>query len=48
MNVADMITTADDARSTVRAYSDMGFDRLLFHPTVPSVDQVDLLADAVL
>jgi alkanesulfonate monooxygenase SsuD/methylene tetrahydromethanopterin reductase-like flavin-dependent oxidoreductase (luciferase family) len=48
MNVADMVTTADDAKATVRAYTEMGFERLLFHPTVSSVDQVDLLADAVL
>jgi hypothetical protein len=29
-------------------YSDLGFDRLLFHPAVASLDQVDRLADAVL
>lgn len=48
MNVADMLTTAQDARDTVTAYRDLGFDRLLFHPTVASPEQVDLLADAVL
>ena len=48
MNVADMITSPQDARETVRAYSDLGFDRLLFHPTVAALDQVDVLADAVL
>jgi len=48
LNVDDMLTSAQDARDTMRAYSDMGFDRLLFHPTVASLDQVDRLADAVL
>jgi alkanesulfonate monooxygenase SsuD/methylene tetrahydromethanopterin reductase-like flavin-dependent oxidoreductase (luciferase family) len=48
LNVADMLSSAQDARDTVRAYGDMGFDRLLFHPTVASLDQVDRLADAVL
>jgi hypothetical protein len=32
----------------VRAYDDLGFDRLLFHPAVASLEQVDRLADAVL
>jgi hypothetical protein len=35
-------------RDTVHAYGDLGFDRLLFHPAVASLDQVDRLADAVL
>jgi alkanesulfonate monooxygenase SsuD/methylene tetrahydromethanopterin reductase-like flavin-dependent oxidoreductase (luciferase family) len=48
LNVDDIITTPQDARDTVRAYSDLGFDRLLFHPAVASLDQVDRLADAVL
>ena len=48
LNVDDMIHSADDARAAVRAYRDLGFDRLLFHPAVASIDQVDLLADAVL
>lgn len=48
MNVADMLTSPQDARDTVAAYRELGFDRLLFHPTVASVEQVDLLADAVL
>lgn len=47
-NVADMLTSAQEARDTVQAYADLGFDRLLFHPTVAALDQVDLLADAVL
>jgi len=48
LNVDDIITSSRDARDTVRAYSDLGFDRLLFHPAVASLDQVDRLADAVL
>jgi alkanesulfonate monooxygenase SsuD/methylene tetrahydromethanopterin reductase-like flavin-dependent oxidoreductase (luciferase family) len=48
LNVDDIVTTAHDARDTVRAYRDLGFDRLLFHPAVASLDQVDRLADAVL
>jgi alkanesulfonate monooxygenase SsuD/methylene tetrahydromethanopterin reductase-like flavin-dependent oxidoreductase (luciferase family) len=48
LNVDDIITTPQDARDTVRAYRDLGFDRLLFHPAVASADQVDRLADAVL
>jgi alkanesulfonate monooxygenase SsuD/methylene tetrahydromethanopterin reductase-like flavin-dependent oxidoreductase (luciferase family) len=48
LNVDDIITTPQDARDTVRAYRDLGFDRLLFHPAVASTDQVDRLADAVL
>lgn len=47
-NVADMLTSAQDAVSTVRAYRDLGFDGLLFHPSVASLDQLDHLADAVL
>jgi hypothetical protein len=43
-----MLTAAQDARDTVRTYGELGFDRLLFHPTVASIDQVDRLADAVL
>jgi alkanesulfonate monooxygenase SsuD/methylene tetrahydromethanopterin reductase-like flavin-dependent oxidoreductase (luciferase family) len=48
LNVDDIVITAHDARDTVRAYRDLGFDRLLFHPAVASLDQVDRLADAVL
>lgn len=48
LNVDDIITSPQDARDTVRAYGDLGFDRLLFHPAVASLDQVDRLADAVL
>lgn len=48
LNVDDLIVSPEDARETVRGYRDLGFDRLLFHPTVSSVDQLDRLADAVL
>jgi alkanesulfonate monooxygenase SsuD/methylene tetrahydromethanopterin reductase-like flavin-dependent oxidoreductase (luciferase family) len=48
LNVDDMITSTRDALDTVHAYADLGFDRLLFHPAVASLDQVDRLADAVL
>jgi alkanesulfonate monooxygenase SsuD/methylene tetrahydromethanopterin reductase-like flavin-dependent oxidoreductase (luciferase family) len=48
LNVADMVATPEDAHGTVQRYRDMGFDRLLFHPSVASLDQVDRLADAVL
>lgn len=48
LNVADMLTEPRDAATTVRAYRDLGFHGVLFHPTVASLDQVDRLADAVL
>lgn len=48
LNVADMIHAPEDAKGTVQRYRDMGFDRLLFHPSVASLDQVDRLAEAVL
>ncbi|MCV7226033.1 LLM class flavin-dependent oxidoreductase [Mycolicibacterium komossense] len=48
LNIDDLIATPDDARATVCAYRDLGFDRLLFHPTVASLDQLDRLADALL
>ncbi|MUL74825.1 LLM class flavin-dependent oxidoreductase [Mycolicibacterium sp. CBMA 226] len=48
VNVDDMVCSADDARQTVRRYGELGFDRLLFHPTVAAVEQLDLLADAIL
>jgi alkanesulfonate monooxygenase SsuD/methylene tetrahydromethanopterin reductase-like flavin-dependent oxidoreductase (luciferase family) len=47
LNVADLVVSAQDVRDTVRAYSGLGFDRLLFHPTVTGADQVDRLADAL-
>ncbi|MDX1889088.1 LLM class flavin-dependent oxidoreductase [Mycolicibacterium sp. 050158] len=48
LNVTDMVATPEDARSAVRAYRDLGFHRLLFHPAVATGDQVDRLAEAVL
>lgn len=48
LNVADMLSSADDAAQTVRAYRDLGFDGLMFHPCVVEIDQIDRLADAVL
>ncbi|RRR41889.1 LLM class flavin-dependent oxidoreductase [Mycolicibacter terrae] len=48
LNVADMLATPHDAVATVRAYRDLGFDGLLFHPSVASLDQLERLADAVL
>ncbi|OBF57942.1 oxidoreductase [Mycobacterium sp. 852002-50816_SCH5313054-b] len=48
VNVADMVCSADDARDTVRRYRELGFDRLLFHPTGGAVEQLDRLADAIL
>lgn len=45
---ADMLTSSQDAAATVRAYRDLGFDGLPFHPCVASLDQVDRLADLVL
>ncbi|CAN5678776.1 hypothetical protein BH09ACT8_BH09ACT8_40530 [soil metagenome] len=48
LNIADLLTSAEDARRTVAAYDALGFDRLLFCSAVTSVDQVDRLADAVL
>ncbi len=48
LNVADMLTTPQEAAATVRAFRDLGFDGLIFHPCVAALDQVDRLADAVL
>jgi alkanesulfonate monooxygenase SsuD/methylene tetrahydromethanopterin reductase-like flavin-dependent oxidoreductase (luciferase family) len=48
VNVADMLAAPQDAAATVRAYRDLGFDALIFHPCVAGLDQVDRLADAVL
>jgi alkanesulfonate monooxygenase SsuD/methylene tetrahydromethanopterin reductase-like flavin-dependent oxidoreductase (luciferase family) len=38
----------EEIRSRARAFRDIGADELVFSPTVPNVDQVDGLADAVL
>jgi alkanesulfonate monooxygenase SsuD/methylene tetrahydromethanopterin reductase-like flavin-dependent oxidoreductase (luciferase family) len=48
LNVTDMLTSPQDAAATVRAYRDLGFDGLLFHPSVASLEQLERLADAVL
>lgn len=48
LNVADMLSSADEAAQTVRAYRDLGFDGLMFHPCVAEIDQIHRLADAVL
>lgn len=48
LSVADLITTPDEARDTVQAYRNLGFDRLLFHPSVADEHQVDRLADAII
>lgn len=48
MNVADMVCSAADASDTVGRYRDLGFDRLLFHPTTEAVEQIERLADAIL
>jgi len=39
--------SADEVRARVDAFRDLGADELIFTPSVPDVDQVDLLADAV-
>ncbi len=48
LNVADMLTSPEDAAATVWAYRDLGFDGLIFHPCVARLEQVERLADAVL
>ncbi len=40
--------SAERLRETQQAFADGGVDELLWDPTVPDLDQVDLLADAVL
>jgi alkanesulfonate monooxygenase SsuD/methylene tetrahydromethanopterin reductase-like flavin-dependent oxidoreductase (luciferase family) len=46
--VESAIRSPDAAKDTVRAFGEIGMTELLFMPTVPSVDEVDRLADAVL
>lgn len=48
LNAADMLSSAGEVAETVRAYRDLGFDGLIFHPCVAEIDQIDRLADAVL
>jgi alkanesulfonate monooxygenase SsuD/methylene tetrahydromethanopterin reductase-like flavin-dependent oxidoreductase (luciferase family) len=38
--------SADEVRARIDAFRDLGADELIFSPSVPDVDQVDLLADA--
>ncbi|MFL6127497.1 MAG: LLM class flavin-dependent oxidoreductase [Mycobacteriales bacterium] len=42
------VRTPQAARDTVRAFADAGITELVFDPTVPALDEVDRLADAVL
>lgn len=46
--VESAVRSPQAAKETVRAFADIGVTELLFDPTVPSVDEVDRLADAVL
>lgn len=38
--------SADEVRARIDAFGEIGADELIFTPSVPDVDQVDLLADA--
>ena len=40
--------SADALRTALEAYGNAGVDEVIWDPTVPDLDQVDLLADAVL
>jgi alkanesulfonate monooxygenase SsuD/methylene tetrahydromethanopterin reductase-like flavin-dependent oxidoreductase (luciferase family) len=42
------LRTPDAIRATVRAFADVGVTELVLDPTVPSVEEVDQLADVVL
>lgn len=46
--VEDLVTSAAEARETVRRFGDLGFDAAIFHAAVADIDQVERLADAVL
>jgi alkanesulfonate monooxygenase SsuD/methylene tetrahydromethanopterin reductase-like flavin-dependent oxidoreductase (luciferase family) len=48
MIVEGAVRTPQAARDAVRAFADAGVTELVFNPTVPSIDEVDRLADAVL
>jgi alkanesulfonate monooxygenase SsuD/methylene tetrahydromethanopterin reductase-like flavin-dependent oxidoreductase (luciferase family) len=41
------VRSADDVRVRIDAFREIGADELIFRPSVPDTDQVDLLADAV-
>jgi hypothetical protein len=40
--------TPDALRETVRRFEDAGVDELVFDPTIPDLEQVDGVAEAVL
>jgi alkanesulfonate monooxygenase SsuD/methylene tetrahydromethanopterin reductase-like flavin-dependent oxidoreductase (luciferase family) len=40
--------TPEALRALAKSFEDAGFDELIFNPTIASVEQLDLLADAVL
>jgi len=40
--------TAEAAGERIAGFAELGFDELVFFPTIPDLSQVDLLADAVL
>jgi alkanesulfonate monooxygenase SsuD/methylene tetrahydromethanopterin reductase-like flavin-dependent oxidoreductase (luciferase family) len=46
--VESAIRTPQAAKEVVRAFVDAGVTELVFDPTIPSIDEVDRLADAVL
>jgi hypothetical protein len=47
--IADNVPrTSEAVKETAAAFEDAGFDELVFDPTVAELDQVDLLASAVL
>ena len=48
-NIANSaLRTPEALRAAVRAFADVGVTELVFDPTIPSVEEVDRLADAVL
>jgi alkanesulfonate monooxygenase SsuD/methylene tetrahydromethanopterin reductase-like flavin-dependent oxidoreductase (luciferase family) len=48
-NIANSaLRTPEAIRSTARAFADVGVNELVFDPTVPSVEEVDRLADVLL
>jgi alkanesulfonate monooxygenase SsuD/methylene tetrahydromethanopterin reductase-like flavin-dependent oxidoreductase (luciferase family) len=46
--IASTPRTPEALRDTVKRFEDAGFSELIFDPTIPTIEQVDLLADAVL
>jgi len=41
------VRTAEDVRTRIEAFREIGADELIFSPSFPDLDQVELLADAV-